>query len=299
MKKYFYAFCFVVTLFNMFSQSSWASFVMSNTACVGSTISVTANTGTNVATGYTWTALPSGSIISTPNNSVTVLTFTPAGTYTIMLSADDGSIIATDSKTIVAGPDLTSAGPINPICPPPTSQGPVNLYAYGANTYTWLPSASTGSVLNLWPYPSVSTTYTVTGTDINGCTSYTTQYVQVLPAPAIYLNYNNLVCDQDYVCIQEQGMDLVWWVWNGPCGWSQSGSSMACFTASLGCGGTFTVGGNNMQCMNYTTFSITVSACTGINYVEIKSYQFEISPNPVINQLNIKTNSSEKSNNEI
>jgi hypothetical protein len=54
-----------------------------------------------------------------------------------------------------------------------------NLTASGAQTYTWNPGSTTGNSITV--APTSNTTYTVTGTDANGCTSiaYYPIYVQV------------------------------------------------------------------------------------------------------------------------
>ncbi len=68
---------------------------------------------------------------------------------------------------------ITASGSVGSVCAPGT---PAILTASGANTYTWLPVAgltpSTGSPVNA--SPAANTTYTVTGTDINGCTATAT-----------------------------------------------------------------------------------------------------------------------------
>lgn len=287
MKKLLLTLCIILTVSNLFSQTSWASFVLKDTLCEGSSVNVTANTGTVTATGYTWSSSPSGPMITSPNNSVSSITFPSAGSYTISLTATDGTTIDVVSNPIVVlpNPTLSITGPTSPICPPPTAIGGLNMTASGANTYTWMPGSVTGANYSQMQ-PSGSTTFYITGKDAYGCWDTAQFYVQVLPAPAISVSAPTMVCDQDYVCVQDLAMDLVMWVWNGPCGWTQSFGSTACFTASLGCGGTFTVGGNNTQCMNYTTFSITVSICANIK--ELSGSNFKIYPNPVMNELNLK-----------
>ncbi len=68
---------------------------------------------------------------------------------------------------------ITASGSVGSVCAP---GAPAILTASGANTYTWLPVAgltpSTGSPVNA--SPAANTTYTVTGTDINGCTATAT-----------------------------------------------------------------------------------------------------------------------------
>lgn len=267
-------------------------FALTNSVCENSIITVTATTGTTSATGYTWTSTPAGLTIASPNSSITSINANLAGTYSVTLTVASGTNLSTATNTILvrALPNVTSSGPTLPICPPPTSQGPINLYASGANTYTWLPSSSTGTVLNLWPYPSVSTTYTVTGTDIYGCTNYTTQYVQVLPMPWVYASGPSIVCDNATNCFTAGG--ALWtYVWSGPCGFSAFGTA-PCFSLAMGCGGTFTVGGTDGTCVGETTINIGVSLCT--NVTEQFTQNFNAYPNPVKSQLFIEVEINEQ-----
>ncbi|HRD80047.1 MAG TPA: hypothetical protein PLL53_04750, partial [Saprospiraceae bacterium] len=63
----------------------------------------------------------------------------------------------------------------------------VSLMASGANTYSWAPStglsATTGATVSA--NPSATTTYTVTGTDGNGCVNTAMVTVTVGNKPAI------------------------------------------------------------------------------------------------------------------
>jgi len=63
-----------------------------------------------------------------------------------------------------------------------------NLNAGGANNYVWSPGGLSGATLNVCP--TVSTTYTVTGTATNGCTNTATVFVFVDPCTGV-CNYNN------------------------------------------------------------------------------------------------------------
>lgn len=305
MKKYFnIVFLFLVSS-QLFSQSSWASFVMSNTACIGSTLNVSANTGTNVATGYTWTALPSNSIIAFPNNSITALTFIPAGTYTITLTADDGSTTATDTKTIAAGPNLTFTAPTASLCPPPTAIGGLYMTANGASTYTWNPGNIVSNPYSQ-PQPSISTVYTLSATDFNGCVGTSTILVPILPYLPIYVTGPSLVCDSSsncYTVVAGPGFGTqTTYGWQGPCSTWGFGSS-PCFTVSTACSGTYSfivgdIDGIN-NCLYQTTFSITASVCTGLEESEIGNSTFEFFPNPALNTLNIKSNLNSKKNTKI
>jgi hypothetical protein len=271
------------------------SFSMADSTCESTTSTLTAIAGTTSVSGYTWTSTPAGLFISSPNASVTAISYINPGTYsvTLKLSSGSGTSSITNTITVLQGPTVTSTGPVNPICPPPTSQGPVNLTASGATTYTWLPGSSTGTVLNLSPYPSVSTTYTVIGTDVYGCTNYTTQYVQVLPMPWVYASGPTNVCSGQMNCFSAGG--ALWnYVWSGPCGFSDFGTA-PCFSLALGCGGTFTVGGTDGQCVGETTINISVSPCTSVNEMIDKSNTFGVYPNPAMNELYIHFSAEKES----
>ncbi len=87
-------------------------------------------------------------------------------------------ICTTGADTAYSTPITLSVHPLPVVTVSPTtatfcSSAPVALTASGADTYTWSPStgldATTGVIVNA--SPAALTTYTVTGTDINGCVS--------------------------------------------------------------------------------------------------------------------------------
>ena len=137
------------------------------------------------ATDYTWA--PSGSL-SNVNGSPTVAT--PAFTTTYTVEGSNGtatSAICLDTKTVqivvVPIPTLTAAPPII-ICEGSSTL----LYANGADTYTWSPTAGVSNIHNATtnvkpPTPGVII-YTVTGTT-NNCVGTTTVQVTINPLPIL------------------------------------------------------------------------------------------------------------------
>jgi hypothetical protein len=103
-----------------------------------------------------------------------IFTFNQPGTY--KLSVLYQSIGADDITITVNGPTVT-AGPPSTICPGTFAV----ISASGANSYRWSPinglSSTTGN--SIMAMPSVTTTYTVTGTDLTGCTNTATLTVNV------------------------------------------------------------------------------------------------------------------------
>jgi gliding motility-associated-like protein len=100
-----------------------------------------------------------------------VYTFNTPGTYSVMLITIDSAscnIADTVFRTIIVNPlPVAEAGPDTIICNGATT----TLSASGGLTYNWSPGTglSSPNSANTVASPSVTTTYTVTVTDVNGC----------------------------------------------------------------------------------------------------------------------------------
>gem|GEM_PF-2017256 len=140
--------------------------------CKGSSVTLSANAsvGSSPYT-YTWStgAVPSNS--STPSVVITTNT-----TYSVSVT-DNKGCTATSSVSVGmnALPTVTAGG--GTIC----KGNSTNIKAGGANTYTW--SNELGNGISQTVNPTTSTTYTVTGTDNNGCTNTANAIVIVNPLP--------------------------------------------------------------------------------------------------------------------
>jgi len=145
--------------------------VANEAICPGGTATLTAISG---ATAYVWSTTQ-----TTPS-----ITVTPATTTTYFVTGTDGGCSGTNSATVTVNPNPTIiVTPANPsICPGAST----TLQANGASTYVWNPvaglSSSTG--ITVTANPIVTTPYTVTGTDINGCTGVGNIIVNVAPITA-------------------------------------------------------------------------------------------------------------------
>jgi hypothetical protein len=114
--------------------------------------------GCNGASSYTWNT-------GAQSNSITIMPTTTPSVYTVF-TIDSNNCKDTVDVNIVANPN-PSVGITNSkalIC----VGEEVNLQAKGANSYTWS-NGSTGP--NTFVSPTVSTNYTVTGEDNNGCSN--------------------------------------------------------------------------------------------------------------------------------
>lgn len=129
--------------------------------CVGATIQLNAT----AAVTYSWTG-PSAFISNSSNPTVVSASLANGGTYTlIVMYANSCTAQATTSVTVNSLPSITANSSASVICGAPFQQT-VTLTSGGASTYTWNTTA-TGNTISV--SPSVTTVYSVTGTDANGC----------------------------------------------------------------------------------------------------------------------------------
>ncbi len=152
----------------------------STVVCDGKTIDLVGNG----ATSYTWsTGSLSNSIVVTP-----VLTQSIYTAYT----SDINNCKDTVSIVIIANPNpsvsLTNSRPL--LCSGETA----TLQASGANSFTWS-NGSTGP--NTIVSPTISTNFTLTGTDNNGCSSNAIASISVDVCQGIYINSSS----NDFVSI--------------------------------------------------------------------------------------------------
>jgi hypothetical protein len=133
-----------------------------------------ATTGTIVVNGYTWTAAPAGCAFSAPNFSYSVLTFPGPGIYSITLTTATGTLISSITNTIQVGPPTLSVVTSNTLL---CSGQTATLNASGANTYSWNGGPNTNSYVIS---PTLTTTYTLSGSTAVGCSVTTTFTQQVI-----------------------------------------------------------------------------------------------------------------------
>ncbi|MBL7766813.1 MAG: M4 family metallopeptidase [Chitinophagaceae bacterium] len=132
--------------------------------CVGQSSNITAN-GANT---YSWS--PGGMAGTTV--SVTPLITT---TYTVTGTTTATGCTATATRTIVVNPlpNVGASASLSTIC----SGNSTTLTGVGASTYIWEPGSIAGNPISV--FPGATTTYTVTGTNANGCVNTATQTITV------------------------------------------------------------------------------------------------------------------------
>jgi gliding motility-associated-like protein len=141
--------------------------------CANTNVSLAANG----ATEYTWsptTALSSATIanpIASPNSTIT---YTVTGTDAVGCQSTDQITIVVNANPVVTASVLGN----NTIC----NGESVQLDANGSLSYVWTPvnSLSEANAESPFATPTTTTVYTVSGTDINGCSDSTQVTVNVV-----------------------------------------------------------------------------------------------------------------------
>ncbi len=179
------------------------------TICAGQSTTLNAS-GANT---YSW--LPSGSL-NTPTGPTVIATPAVTTTYTVIGTNTSTGCLnsATVTVTVIPAPVIT-VSPANPqIC----IWQSITLTASGAGAgglYSWSPS--TGLNTNNGPVviasPVVTTTYSVTGTDINtGCSATQTVTVTVNPLPNVSVNASiNPICIGQSTNLTASGANTYLW----------------------------------------------------------------------------------------
>jgi uncharacterized protein YjdB len=140
--------------------------VNSSSVCVGQSVTLTASPSSAGGT-YLWSnGATTPSITVTPNATTTYsVTYTNNGT-----GSGSGTVTVNPLPNINAGVDQTACQGAN-----------VTLSGTGGSSYTWDNGVSNGVAF----VPNATTTYTVTGTDANGCSNTDQVTVTVAPNPTI------------------------------------------------------------------------------------------------------------------
>jgi len=174
--------------------------------CPGSSTVITALG----ATTYSWS--PSIGLSSTTGSPVTSTPLTST-TYTVIGSS--GGCTAKDSIIININPTPTvtvnATGIAAAICAGDT----MGLIAGGALTYTWSPGAGLNATTGSYVIasPGSTATYTVTGTDGNGCTNTATAVIAVYPTPTINISSSTpAICSGDSVTLNATGGTTYSWL---------------------------------------------------------------------------------------
>ena len=160
------------------------------TICIGASVTLSGSG----AVSYVW---DNGVNDGVAFNPTTTTTYTVIGT-------DANGCQNTDQLTVTVNPlPIVDAGPDQTIC----IGASVTLNASGAVSYVWDNGVTDGVAFN----PTVTTTYTVIGTDANGCQNTDQLTVTVNPLPVVNAGTDQTICIGASVTLSGSGaVSYVW-----------------------------------------------------------------------------------------
>lgn len=157
------------------------------------------NVESSVYTGYHWST----------DEKVPSIRITKPGLYWVEVF--NGGCSRVDTVEVFQSTfALTTGGDVT-IC----EGGSIPLFADGAATYTWNPSTGLDAPTSPTPIasPTVTTTYSVTGTGGDGCVQEKYITVTVMPAPVVELGADTTLCAGQH-CLLDAGSGAVSYRWS-------------------------------------------------------------------------------------
>ena len=226
-----------------------------NSVCLGSALTLTANG----ASTYTWMN----------GNTTNIGAFSPTASGVFSVAGTSSAGCAGNGTIFINVIKLTPSVNVNPtICEGST----VSILASGASSYTWN-NGTNGPLITV--SPSVSTVYTVTGTNLLGCTGSNTSTVTVNPAPiANYTVSALMICEGETAVLEaDGGVIQVWEPGNvASSSYTVSPSATTVYTLTV----TDAIG-----CSNSTQLTVSVSPCEDIaSHASIGNVKIDLFPNP-------------------
>jgi gliding motility-associated-like protein len=213
---------------------------------------VNAGPDQSLCIGASATIAGSGAATYTWNNGVTNnVAFTPALTNTYTVTGTDANgCVSTDQVVVTVNPLPTvGAGPDQAIC----IGASVTLSGTGATSYTWNNAVTNGIAFS----PVATATYTVTGTDANGCINTDQVVVTVNPLPTINAGIDQTVCTPTATTLTGSG--------GATYTWNNGITNGVSFTQAVGTT-TYTITGTDANgCINTDQVNITVNPLPIVN----------------------------------
>jgi hypothetical protein len=233
--------------------------------CAGSSIGLQAS-GANT---YQW-SISGGAATGLSNSSISNPQASPATTTTYtVLGVDGNGCTNTDNIQVTVNnlPNV-SAGADASICP---GLG-TGLTASGATSYSWTPTAglSNAAIAGPTASPNATTTYTVTGTDANGCVDTDQVIVTVFPQPSVSATSSSPILECGTVTLNVTGLNAVQWSTQPAGNGSIANSSATNTTANPSGTGTVT----------YVVAGTDANGCAGTASTNVVVNPLTISINP-------------------
>ena len=196
---------------------------------------------------------------------------TLAGTYTLNLT-DVNGCSNTKTTSVIVNPLPIIAAMGSTLCATKT----ISLSATGGTAYTWVGpfGFTSNNASELIPNSSLSQQgqYSVTVTDINGCTSTSVTNVQINPIPSPTVGANSPICEHDTLSLQSAALTGLNFTWTGPNGFSSVEKNPKIANATV---------------LNAGMYTVTISDNIGCSATALVN--MDINPLPVVTISSDKT----------
>lgn len=223
------------------------------------TVTTTATPST-VCTGASTTLMGMGAASYVWSGGVTdMVSFVPTATTTYTVTGTDGNgctNTASQLVTVNSLPIVTASATPATVC----DGDPTTVMGIGATSYAW-----SGGVTDMVSFiPTATTTYTVTGTDGNGCTNIATQLITVntLPTVTASSDATGAVCEGTMVTLTGGGATSYTWD-NGV-------TDVVAFASTITTN--YNVTGTDVNgCMNIAMITVTVNPLPVVTFTPFGS----------------------------
>ncbi len=217
--------------------------------CVGnsSTKSITLSSTIEASVGYSWSAIGASVVFSPTTGTTTSASYTASTNFTIVVTATNAcGTTTTEVQTINPYPLPSVSGGVSPTLT--CDGGTATFYGIGASSYTWSPFVPNSvPMTHYYGEP----TYTVIGSDANGCINTATVYLTVVQNPTISVSGKTLTCLNKPNTLTASGATTYTW---------QPGSVISnSINAQPSANTTYTINAQNSNgCFGSTTFSLNL-----------------------------------------
>ena len=154
-------------------------------ACTGFSVTLQGSGGTQ----YVWSPV---TYLNNPNIATPVSTPAANITYTVTVTDNNGCVATEDVDVTLNSLPVADAGTDATIC----ENSSTTLNGLGGVSYLWSPATGldNATLQNPAASPVVTTTYTLTVTDVNGCTSTDDVDITVIPAQPVSAGADVNIC---------------------------------------------------------------------------------------------------------
>jgi len=235
----------------------------SATICIGNSTTLTANG----AISYSWSPM-----VGLSSGSGSSVTANPGSSTSYVITGTDANgCYDSGNSSVLVNPLPTVSVNSGSIC----GGGSTVLSATGANTYGWSPTTGISSSVgtSVSASPASTSTYVVSGTDINGCVNTATAVVSVNPLPVLTVSpTTSSGCAP--VCVNLSNTASA----NGTCGWNFGDGA-----SSANCGPThcYTGQGTYTAILTFTDINGCISTATSmVSVYPVPDADFNMDPQP-------------------